>query len=413
MKIEVLERFKCNYAARSIPKGVFLLPLSLLVVVLLLPLIVNLNESYSNYVYDGSLESTESRNCNIFSGNWVANTKRPYYSNESCPFIAEKQNCFMHGRPDREFLKWRWKPDECELPRFDGKQFLKLVRGKSMAFVGDSIGRNQMESLLCLLNSIARPKDITAKYTSKDDNYFKWWFYADYKFTVAILWSPFLVKSSKTYLKNTSFYNAENLYVDEADKGWASHIENFDYVIFSGGQWFFRPLTFYENGQVVGCQKCNNLTTDPLNLYGYRNAFRTAFRTVINLKGFKGMVFLVTHSPNHFENGEWNKGGGCNRTLPITREQKALLQPYALDQFYRTQVEEFEEAQKEAREKGLRFSLMNITDVMLMRPDGHPHKYGHNLDQNVSVNDCVHWCMPGPVDTWNEFLLHMMKIQSL
>lgn len=105
------------------------------------------------------------------------------------------------------------------------------------------------------------------------------------------------------------------IYVDEADKAWASHIENFDYVIFSGGQWFFRPLTFYENGQVVGCQKCHNLMEDPQNLYGYRHAFRTAFRTVINLKGFKGMVFMVSHSPNHFENGEWNKGGGCNRTL--------------------------------------------------------------------------------------------------
>lgn len=166
-----------------------------------------------------------------------------------------------------------------------------------------------------LLFQVARPEDITARYTSNDDKYFKWWYYADYKFTVTILWSPFLVKSSQTYLNDTSFSNAENLYVDEADKAWASHIENFDYVIFSGGQWFFRPLTFYENGHVVGCQKCHNLMEDPLNLYGYRHAFRTAFRTVINLKGFKGMVFMVSHSPNHFENGEWNKGGGCNRTL--------------------------------------------------------------------------------------------------
>ena len=153
MKIEVLELLKNNYAARNIPKGVFLLPFTFLVVVILL-LITNLNESYS-YLYGSSVESTENFSCNIFSGNWVPHSKGPYYSNESCPFITYKQNCFMHGRPDREFLKWRWKPDECELPLFDAKQFLKLVRGKSMAFVGDSIGRNQMESLLCLLNSVS------------------------------------------------------------------------------------------------------------------------------------------------------------------------------------------------------------------------------------------------------------------
>lgn len=407
-----MEVLKCKCGAGNIPKGVFILPLTLLVMVLLLPLVIDLNESYFS-LYGSSLETPENKKCNIFSGSWVPYSKGSYYSNESCPFIAEKQNCFMHGRPDREFLKWRWKPEECELPLFDAKQFLKIVRGKSMAFVGDSIGRNQAESLLCLLNSVAGPVDITSRYTSKDDKYFKWWFYADYKFTIAILWSPFFVKSSKAYLKDTSFYNAENLFLDEPDEAWANHIEIFDYLIFSAGQWFFRPFTFYENRQVVGCQKCHNLTTDPLNLYGYRNAFRTAFRTVINLKGFKGMVFLVTHSPNHFENGEWNKGGGCNRTLPVNKEEKGFLHPYALQEIYETQVEEFAAAEKEARQKGLRFALMNITDVMLMRPDGHPHKYGHNLDRNVSINDCVHWCMPGPVDTWNEFLLHMIKIGSL
>ncbi|XP_027338153.1 protein trichome birefringence-like 21 [Abrus precatorius] len=406
-----MELLKCKCAARNIPKGVFLLPFTLLVVAVLLTLIISLNESYYE-IYAGSLVSTESMRCDIFSGNWVPYSKKPYYNNETCPFITDKQNCFMHGRPDREFLRWRWKPDECELPLFDATQFLKLVRGKSMAFVGDSIGRNQMESLLCLLNRVARPEDITDKYTSKDDKYFKWWFYADYGFTVTILWSPFLVKSSETYINDTSFYNAENLYIDEADSAWASRIENFDYVIFSGGQWFFRPLTFYENGQVVGCQKCNNLT-DPLNLYGYRNAFRTAFRTIINLEGFKGLVFLVTHSPNHFENGEWNKGGGCNRTMPVAKEEKKFLRPYGLENMYQTQVEEFRAAEKEAMEKGLRFILMNITEVMLMRPDGHPHKYGHNMHKNVSINDCVHWCMPGPVDTWNEFLLYMMKKDRL
>lgn len=32
--------------------------------------------------------------------------------------------------------------------------FLTIVRGKTLAFAGDSIARNQMESLLCLLSQV-------------------------------------------------------------------------------------------------------------------------------------------------------------------------------------------------------------------------------------------------------------------
>lgn len=64
-------------------------------------------------------------------------------------------SCGKYGREDDEFLKWRWKPNGCELARFDAWEFLGLVRGKKLAFVGDSLARNQMESLLCLLSSVS------------------------------------------------------------------------------------------------------------------------------------------------------------------------------------------------------------------------------------------------------------------
>lgn len=138
----------------NIPKGVFLLPFTLLVIVLLLPFIRNLSQP-SSKIYAGSLETTETRGCNIFSGHWAPNPKETYYDNETCPFILNQVNCLTSGRPDREFMKLRWKPDECELPLFDATQFMRLVRGKSLAFVGDSMGRNQMESLMCLINSVS------------------------------------------------------------------------------------------------------------------------------------------------------------------------------------------------------------------------------------------------------------------
>ncbi|MED6112012.1 hypothetical protein PIB30_057767 [Stylosanthes scabra] len=392
MKLEGgTEILKCNYVAatRNIPRA--------------------------SEIFATSLESKEERarlsSCNVFSGNWTPYMKGPYYSNETCPFITDKQNCLLHGRPNREFLQWRWKPDECQLPLFDAKQFLKMVKGKSMAFVGDSIGRNQMESLICLLSTVARPEDNTVKH-GLDRTYFRWWFYPDHNFTLALLWSPFLVKSSEGYYNDSSnFLLPENLYLHEPDQAWVSKIEDFDIVIFSGGQWFFRPLTYIEHGQVVGCQKCQNNTD--LDFYGYRIAHRTAFRTILNLKGFKGMIFVVTHSPNHFENGLWNNGGMCNRTKPLTTvEEKAAMHPYGLEKLHQMQREEFREAEKEAKKKGLHFDLMDITEAMVVRPDGHPNSYWHASDKNITGNDCVHWCMPGP-DTWNEILLFKMKNMDL
>ncbi|KAK7394314.1 hypothetical protein VNO78_14836 [Psophocarpus tetragonolobus] len=349
---------------------------------------------------------TEKKRCNIFSGDWVPYHKGPYYDNESCNLMIDQQNCFKFGRPDRGFLQWRWKPDECELPLFDATLFLELVKGKSMAFLGDSVGRNQMNSLLCLLNRVSRPEDISMRY-STDPIYFRRWFYPNYNFTVVTLWSPFLVKT------NDSYNGLINLYLDKPDESWTSEVENFDYVIVSAGQWFFRQTFFYEKGQLVGCHKCDKKNIKDLtHYYGYRKAFRTTLRSIANLKGYKGVTFLRTFSPAHFENAAWNKGGSCVRTKPYNKEEMKF-DGYIFDT-YNTQVEEFRSVRKVARKRGLQFLMLNTTEIMLRRPDGHPNNYvwGHTMKNTTTHNDCVHWCLPGPIDTWNEFLFYMLKIHS-
>ncbi|XP_044504539.1 protein trichome birefringence-like 19 [Mangifera indica] len=350
------------------------------------------------------------KKCDIFSGKWVPHPEGPNYSNDTCHLMIDQHNCMKLGRPDKEYMNWRWKPDECELPVFNPAQFFKLVRGKSMAFVGDSVGRNQMQSLLCLLSSVAYPEDISHKYSTNTD-YFKRYFYADYRFTVATIWSPFLVESKDADPNGHTFDSLMDLYLDKADESWVSEVENFDYVIVSAGQWFFRPLIYKENNQVIGCHKCyiENMTAIS-KYYGYRMAFRTAFRTLQSLKNYKGITFLRTFSPSHFENGDWNKGGNCARTRPFT-SQEMKLEGFVME-FYLTQVEELRAAEKEGIKRGLKFRLLDTTEIMLLRPDGHPNRYGQSPHKNVAVNDCVHWCLPGPVDAWNEFLLYMMKTEG-
>lgn len=89
--------------------------------------------------------------CDLLTGDWVPNPSGPTYTNESCPLIEGHQNCMRNGRPDSGYLHWKWKPRDCQLPRFNAERFLALMRNKAWALIGDSISRNHVQSLLCML----------------------------------------------------------------------------------------------------------------------------------------------------------------------------------------------------------------------------------------------------------------------
>ncbi|KAG6481197.1 protein trichome birefringence-like 19 [Zingiber officinale] len=346
-----------------------------------------------------------SSRCDIFRGEWVPNPSAPYYTNESCWAIHDHQNCMKFGRPDNEFMKWKWKPNDCDLPVFNPGQFLELVRGKSLAFVGDSVGRNQMQSLICFLLRVTYSVDASP---TKDDR-FKRYHFPTHNFTIASFWSPFLVRSEEANANGPTRTGLFNLYLDEPDTNWTTQLSGFDYVIISAGHWFLRPSMFYESRNFVGCHYCLDPNVTDLTMhYSYRRAFRLAFRVLNDLAeagNFRGLVFLRTFAPSHFENGEWNKGGNCVRQRPF-RSNETRLDGYSLE-MYMTQLEEYAEATRAGRAQ---FRLLDTTDATLLRPDGHPSRYGHQAGENVTLyNDCVHWCLPGPIDTWNDFLLQMLK----
>ena len=56
--------------------------------------------------------------CDIFRGRWVRDElNRPLYEESECPYIQPQLTCQEHGRPDKEYQKWRWQPHACDLPR--------------------------------------------------------------------------------------------------------------------------------------------------------------------------------------------------------------------------------------------------------------------------------------------------------
>ena len=167
---------------------------------------------------------------------------------------------------------------------------------------------------------------------------------------------------------------------------------------------------FYEaGGRLVGCQSCHLPGVPELTLrYSLRAAFRTALRAITTLEGFTGTAIVRTLTPtSHFEGGEWDKGGDCTRTRPYVER---FVDGLDLE-LHEAQVQEFNAAERALarRSVGVRMMFLDTTLAMAMRPDGHPSRYGHWPHENVTLyNDCVHWCLPGPVDAWNEMLLQML-----
>lgn len=61
------------------------------------------------------------KNCDLYMGTWVKDEEYPIYSPGSCPYVDEAFSCQGNGRSDSKYLKWRWKPDGCDLPRLLGE----------------------------------------------------------------------------------------------------------------------------------------------------------------------------------------------------------------------------------------------------------------------------------------------------
>ncbi|XP_021299087.1 protein ALTERED XYLOGLUCAN 4-like [Herrania umbratica] len=351
-------------------------------------------------------DDDEILNCDLFKGHWIPDLQGSQYTNSSCTTIPTSKNCFHHGREDTDFLNWRWKPDQCDLPRFDPKTFLEFVQGKKLAFVGDSVARNHMESLLCLLSKVETPKD---QYKDSEDRK-RIWYFPDHDFTLMILWTKFLVAGEERVV-NGSSSGIFDLHLDKIDKEWSRDLPALDYVIISDAHWFFRPIYLHDATGVVGCVYCN---TPNVTDYGVGFALKMAFRSALNhinrCKKCKVRVTIArTFSPAHFENGTWNTGGSCNRPNPLSEGEINLSgNEWELRSL---QMEEIEKARMEGDKRGKRFGVLDVTRAMLMRPDGHPGEYWGNKWMR-GYNDCVHWCLPGPIDVWNDFLMAVLQREA-
>ncbi|WOK95740.1 hypothetical protein Cni_G04447 [Canna indica] len=339
--------------------------------------------------------SDQKEECDLFYGKWVKDTSGPFYTNSSCKFISTPQDCLTNGRPNTDYLYWRWKPYGCELSPLDARKFLNYMRNKSLVFIGDSILRNQMESLLCLLSEV---EEAVLVYHDKSFQS-KTWHLPSYNITLGLIWAPFLIKSTEAISKVDL-----QLYLDALDDTWTSQYKKYDYILLSGGQWFLKETIFWENNTIVGCHYCQGKNLKELGMdYSYRKALQLVFQ-FMSTSDHKPVVVLRTWTPSHFEHGEWYNGGICHRTMPF-KEGQYNADP--VDAIMRDlELEEFQEGLK----NGLRLRLLDEYHLSMLRPDGHPGPFRtfHPDLSKKPQEDCLHWCLPGPIDTWNDLLMELL-----
>ncbi|XP_075111684.1 protein trichome birefringence-like 26 [Nicotiana tabacum] len=364
------------------------------------------NKTSSDLTMDRS--TSQNGKCDLFKGDWVQDPTGPFYTNHTCYSIEAHQNCMRNGRPDTGYLYRRWKPKDCEIPKFNPKKFVHMMRGKSLAFVGDSIMRNHVQSLLCILSQEEQGDEVyhDKQYKSRR------WYFPIHDLTLSVVWSPFLVKASIFEDNNGVSTDTAQLHLDKLDDVWTRQFDNFDYVVIAGGKWYLKSAIYYENNKIVGCHNCpgKNITEVGFE-YAYRKALNSTLKYITRSK-HKAYTFFRTATPDHFENGEWNTGGYCNRTDPFKEGEIDIRD---IDEVMRKiELEEFERALRIGSEVGLRIRLFDTTFLSLLRPDGHPGVYrqfqpfaGDSRHSKIQ-NDCLHWCLPGPIDSWNDLMMEIL-----
>ncbi|KAL5100476.1 hypothetical protein RYX36_004803 [Vicia faba] len=332
----------------------------------------------------------------------------PLYNGTTCSYIKNQRNCEVNGRPDTNYLYWRWKPNECNISNFEPNTFLKLIKNKNIVFVGDSLANNQFESLVCILSTISIPQRIF-----KEDTLSTYYF-ASHDANVSIYWSPFLVKGDQR-TKGGTPYN--KIYLDKVNEKWTKHIDQMDLIVLSFGHWMDVPSIYYENHSVIGCFRCREFKfkyTDVGFYVAMRKALKITLNKIIESKFIKGNgidVIVRTYSPTHFK-GDWDKGGTCSKTEPYKLDEKKLKGKDAEIRSF--EMEELENFKAKAKELGFNLEVLDVTKLTLLRPDGHacvymnPFPFVKGIPKKVQ-NNCVHWCLPGVVDTCNEIFLEMMK----
>ncbi|KAL5720915.1 hypothetical protein ACHQM5_013541 [Ranunculus cassubicifolius] len=304
------------------------------------------------------------RECDVFNGEWVLDkANRPLYKDFNATFMLEK------------------------------------LRGKRMMFVGDSLNRGQYTSLVCLLHRIL-PESAKSMQTFNSLTVFR---AEEYNATIEFYWAPFLMESNSD---NAIIHRIPDRIIrNNSINTHGRHWKGADIIVFNTYLWWMTGMNmkFIKGSFEEERKEIFEMETAE----GYRVAMKSMVEWVQNnMDPQKNRVFFTSLSPLHEKSKDWGgeQNGNCyNQTMPI------------IDPTYR-EIGGFKGIMEVIKEEfdlsRVPITFLNITKLSEYRKDAHTAIYKKHwnpptveqLANPASYADCVHWCLPGLQDTWNELL---------
>ncbi|KAJ7949291.1 Trichome birefringence-like family [Quillaja saponaria] len=316
------------------------------------------------------------KKCNVYEGSWVFDKSYPLYNSSACPHIRKEFDCQKYGRPDNLYLKYRWQPQDCHLPRFDARDFLERFMGKKIMFIGDSVSLNHWQSLICLLHAVV-PDSSIEQHT---DGSVTTSTFQDYGVSVMLFHSTYLVDIEEEQIGRV-------LKIDSIKNGqiW----KDIDILVFNTWLWWYRrgpkqPWDYIQDGDQI-LQDMDRMVAFQKGLTTWANWVNS------DVNPNKTKVFFQGISPSHYYGKEWNEPGvrNCSKeTQPISGSTYSTGLPqaaYVVKDVLKTITKTVH--------------LLDITTLSQLRKDAHPSSYN-----GFRGMDCTHWCVAGLPDTWNQLL---------
>ncbi|CAN0901236.1 Protein trichome birefringence-like 16 [Linum grandiflorum] len=342
-------------------------------------------------------KSVDSRVCNYAKGKWVVDDSLPLYSGFGCKqWLASMWACRLMQRTDFSYEKIRWQPKDCEMERFEGNEFLKRMEHKTLAFVGDSLGRQQFQSLMCMITGGLNRSDVLDVgeeygFISPENGRPSGWAYRfpSTNTTVLYHWSSCLCDVEPIDKDDPKTYYA--MHLDRPPAFLRDNLNRIHVLVLNTGHhWNRGKLNSNRWIMYVGGVKNTNR-----KLIAMGDAKNFTIHSIVSwvnsqlpehphLKAFYRSI-----SPRHFVGGDWNTGGSCDNTTPMSIG-KELLEEVSSDYSARNAVQ------------GTGVKILDITGLSKLRDEGHISRY--SITAAAGVQDCLHWCLPGVPDTWNEIL---------
>ncbi|RRT64517.1 hypothetical protein B296_00040461 [Ensete ventricosum] len=320
------------------------------------------------------------RDCNLSVGEWVFDPSYPLYA-PGCPYLGTQFSCRRNGRPDSDYERWR----------FDALDFLGRIRKKRVMLVGDSIMRNQWESLVCLVEAVIPSElktvssngpsiafhamvtrhcmsNLSPENTAKRRRTMQ-----GYEASIEFSWAPLLVELKEeeenrrvlrldSIEENAKYWLGVDVLVFDSAHWWTHSGKWSSWDYFKEGARLFtnlNPMVAYEKGLTTWAK----WTHSRLGCFARENGWQC-------YKQKEPLVFLG-YSPR------------VPGQLVVLRE---VLKKMSFPVY-----------------------LMDVTSMSALRRDGHPSIYAEEgRDREGPASDCSHWCLPGVPDAWNEMLYALL-----